>query len=150
VKKVAFHIESTRVGQTVDYERLILEVWTNGGVTPFDAVADATRLLTRHFEIIGGEQNIGEKLAHAMPEQNDAKETAMSELKLSTRVINALTMRGLTTLSDILAVAKEDFLEMKNLGKKSVEELEEALAKRGLRLLTKEEISQKAEQKNAA
>lgn len=145
VKKVAFHVESARVGQAVDYERLILEIWTTGAVSPLEAVEHATHLLDKHFEIIREQQGIGEKSVPVLQKSEEGEDFSISELKLSTRIVNVLTAENINTLSDMLRKPKEEFLTMKNLGKKSIEELEEALSRRNLRLLTQEEISQKAE-----
>ncbi|MGB9642517.1 MAG: DNA-directed RNA polymerase subunit alpha [Candidatus Ratteibacteria bacterium] len=135
VKKVAFHIENTRVRQLVDYEKLILDVWTSGAISPADALNIATEILNKHFMIIGTTQMIGDQLVSA-PEnkQADVLDTPVTELNLSTRVINALQMHNIHTLREILETPREKFEEMKNFGKKSLEEIEEVLAKKGYKL----------------
>ncbi|MCD6408079.1 DNA-directed RNA polymerase subunit alpha [bacterium] len=150
VRKVTFYVENTRVGQFVDYEKLILELWTTGAVTPQEAVTTATEILNKHFTLIGENQIIGEKVKEAKEEEKKEPdlEIPISELKLSTRVCNALSSRNIKTLKDLLNTPKEKFEEIKNLGKKSIEEIEEALKKRGYRLLTFSELSEKKEVEN--
>ncbi len=144
VKKVSFNVENTRVGQFVDYERVILELWTNGAVSPDEALDEATRILNSHYTIIAENQKIGGD--EDLPEQEGSEkpdlEVPIEELKLSTRVCNALKLKDVTTLGELLQTPKESFSEIKNLGKKSVEEIEEALQKRGLSLKTDKELSE--------
>jgi len=135
VRKVAFHIENTRVRQLVDYEKLILDVWTNGAITPADALIKTTNILNRHFMTIGTMQMIGDQPV-SVPEkkQVDILDTPITELKLSTRVINALQTHNISTLREILEMSRTEFEEMKNLGKKSIQEIEEVLEKKGYKL----------------
>jgi len=140
IRKVTFHTENTRVGQSVDYEKLILEVWTTGAVEPKESVATATTLLNRHITLIETEQTVGEPEKKVVEKAPEIKEADLSipitELKLSTRVCNALTAKNIHTLDQLLQIPRERFEEMKNLGKKSIEEIEEALHKRGFKFLT--------------
>lgn len=149
VRKATFHVENTRVGQFVDYEKLILEVWTTGAISPKDAVKEATGVMNRHFSIIGENQKIGydeakaeekgKKLAHS-----DLK-MPIAELKLTTRVLNGLISKKIETLEELLAVPREELEEIRNLGKKSIEEIDGALKKTGYRLKTREELKDEAE-----
>ncbi|MCM8769310.1 MAG: DNA-directed RNA polymerase subunit alpha [Candidatus Omnitrophica bacterium] len=146
VRKVTFHVESTRVGQSVDYEKLILEVWTTGAVSPEESVSVATKLLNQHFSLITEKQTVGEKKPgekgpiDASQPSEGTLDIPISELKLSTRVENALLSRNIATLRGLLNTPREEFSEIKNLGKKSLEEIEAALKQRGYTLRTAEEI----------
>jgi DNA-directed RNA polymerase subunit alpha len=142
IKKVSFNVENTRVGQLVDYEKLNFEIWTTGAISPFDAVKVSTEILNNHFQLIGAQQIIGEK--PVVKEQienmqdNDNLDISITELKLSTRVINALSLKNIKTLKDILQTPREQFTEMKNLGKKSLEEVEEILDKWNKKIVLKD------------
>jgi DNA-directed RNA polymerase subunit alpha len=136
VRKVTFHVENTRVEQFVDYEKLILELWTTGAVTPEESVKYACELLEKQFELIISGQKIGEE-----------EVVSVTDLKLSTRVYNALENKNIKTLRDLLNTPLEDLEEMKNLGKKSIEEIEKALRKRGYYLKTRSELAQTKEKK---
>jgi len=149
VKKVSFHIENVMVGQSVDYEKLILEIRTTGGITPKDAMNYATEIMLEHLTLIKENQIIGKK-----EEKKREKEVTsdldipISELKLSTRVSNALSGKNINTLKDLLNTPKEKIEELKNLGKKSLMEIEDVLKKRGYRLLTIKELAEKKEEEN--
>ncbi len=135
IKKVSFNIENSRVGQLVDYEKIIFEIWTTGAVSPFDAVKTSTDILNNHFQLIGTNQIIGEKPVIKEKESvDDNLDIPITELKLSTRVINALNLNNIKTLRNILDTSEDKFKEMKNLGKKSLEEVEEIINKRGKNL----------------
>ncbi|MCM8807247.1 MAG: DNA-directed RNA polymerase subunit alpha [Candidatus Omnitrophica bacterium] len=149
VRKVTFHVENTRVEQFVDYEKLILEVWTTGAVTPYDSVKYACELLSKEFQLIFANQEIGEKevVAEEKEEVKDELDIPITDLKLSTRINNALENRGIKTLRDLLNTPKERLEEMKNLGKKSIEEIEQALEKRGYKLKTFAELAEEKREK---
>jgi len=139
VRKVAFHVENTRVGQSVDYEKLLLEIWTTGAVTPKDSIRHATEIMNRHLSILKEEEIAAVETApEAAPEAAKPDEadmaTPVTELKLSTRVCNALAQKNIHTLGQLVEIPRERFEEYKNLGKKSLEEIEQALAKRGYKL----------------
>jgi DNA-directed RNA polymerase subunit alpha len=148
VRKVTFHVENTRVEQFVDYEKLILELWTTGAVTPEESVKYACELLEKQFELIISGQKIGEEeVVSESKEIKDELDTPVTDLKLSTRVYNALENKNIKTLRDLLNTPLEDLEEMKNLGKKSIEEIEKALRKRGYYLKTRSELAQTKEKK---
>lgn len=151
IKKVSFHVENTRVGPLVDYEKLVLEIWTNGAVTPFDAIKTGTDILNNHFSLIGSGQSIGAKDGRDSDSDVAADlDTRITELKLPTRVVNALNNQDIKTLGDILRTPRERFEEMKNLGKKSLQEIEEVLEKRGKKLSSLADLPEKTEQDNAS
>jgi len=149
VRKVAFHIENVMVGQSVDYEKLILEIRTTGGITPKDAVNYATEIMLEHLTLIKEKQVIGKKEKKKEEKKVSSDlDIPISELKLSTRVSNALTGKSINTLRDLLNTPKEKLEELRNLGKKSIEEIEKVLKNRGYRLLTIKELAEKKEEEN--
>ncbi|MCM8803903.1 MAG: DNA-directed RNA polymerase subunit alpha [Candidatus Omnitrophica bacterium] len=149
VRKVTFYVENTRVEQFVDYEKLILEIWTTGAVTPQESVNYACDLLGKEFELIKRVQKLEEEveLVQSQEIKKDELDMPITDLKLSTRITNALVSRNINTLRDLLNTPKERLEEMKNLGKKSIEELEKVLSKRGYKLLTFAELSEKTKEK---
>ncbi|MCM8765211.1 MAG: DNA-directed RNA polymerase subunit alpha [Candidatus Omnitrophica bacterium] len=140
VKKVAFHVENTRVGPLVDYEKLILDVWTNGAVTPDAALKIATDILNTHFMKIGTIQmTSGKPVKTETSPVEDELNISVTELDLSTRIINILQQNGIRTLRDIIEIPRGQFEEMKNFGKKTIQEIEEALEKKGYKLKGQEQ-----------
>jgi DNA-directed RNA polymerase subunit alpha len=153
IRKATFHVETKRVKQFVNYEKLILELWSTGAVTPEESVNKATELLEQHFSLLKEGQRIGEKAEEKVTEKEKKEENLdipISDLKLSTRVCNALASRNISTLQELLNTPRERFEEIKNLGKKSIEEIEDSLKKRGYNLYTFEELSDKHKEKNEA
>ena len=152
IKKVTFHIENTRVGQSIDYEKLILEIWTTGAITPEESVEFATNMLNQHFFRVEKGQRIGEeKVVEEKSEKTEEKidlSIPISELRLSTRVCNALSSKNISTLEELINTPLEKFEEIKNLGKKSIEEIKEALKKRNYKLCSFAELTIK--EKNEA
>ncbi|MCS7180693.1 MAG: DNA-directed RNA polymerase subunit alpha [bacterium] len=148
VRKVTFHVENTRVEQFVDYEKLILEVWTTGAVTPEESIKYSCELLEKQFKLIMEGQKVGEEEeVEEMKEWKDDLDIPITDLKLSTRVYNALENKNIKTLRDLLNTPIEELEGMKNLGKKSLEEIEKALKKRGYVLRVSSELSQSKEKK---
>jgi DNA-directed RNA polymerase subunit alpha len=141
VKKVSFYVENTRVGQRTDYDKLILEIWTNGAITPKDALLYASNILQRHLDIFVG---FGQ-----LPEEEIEEETEMtkeelalyeklrlpiSELELSVRSSNCLREANIKTIGDLVKKTEEDMLGLKNFGKKSLSEIKELIVGMGLTL----------------
>jgi DNA-directed RNA polymerase subunit alpha len=137
VRRVNYRVEAARLGQTTDYERLILEVWTNGTISPEEAVSLAATLLKEHLVIfIQSEEGIGESgEAHEELAGLDALlSKQIDELDLSVRSANSLKNANIHTLRDLVRRSEKDMLETKNFGKKSLEEVQEVLDKLGLSL----------------
>lgn len=140
VKKVSFHVENTRVGPLVDYEKLIIDVWTNGAISPAEALKIATDILNTHFVKIGTMQSIGDTPVFGGKKvQADELDMPITDLDLPTRVINVLQENNIRVLRDILKISRADLEEMKNLGKKSIQEIEEILEKKGYKLSDSEQ-----------
>ncbi|HLD82891.1 MAG TPA: DNA-directed RNA polymerase subunit alpha [Candidatus Omnitrophota bacterium] len=140
VKKVNFSVENTRVGQRTDYEKLILEISTNGAISPKDALLYASNILQRHLDIF---VNFGQLPEDAEEELDMSKEEVdlyeklrlpISELELSVRSSNCLREAGIKLIGDLVRKKEEEMLSFKNFGKKSLTEIKELLAGMGLTL----------------
>jgi len=139
VRRVNYRVEAARLGQTTDYERLILEVWTNGTISPEEAVSLASMLLKDHLGIfIQSEESLrhdGSELGREELAGLDALLAKnIDELDLSVRSANSLKNANIHTLRDLVRRTEKDMLETKNFGKKSLEEVQEVLDKLGLSL----------------
>ena len=139
VRRVNYRVEAARLGQTTDYERLILEVWTNGTISPEEAVSLAAMLLKDHLGIfIQSEESLrhdGSELGREELAGLDALLAKnIDELDLSVRSANSLKNANIHTLRDLVRRTEKDMLETKNFGKKSLEEVQEVLDKLGLQL----------------
>jgi len=139
VRRVNYRVEAARLGQTTDYERLILEVWTNGTVSPEEAVSLAAMLLKDHLGIfIQTEESLrhdgGELGREELAGLDALLAKNIDELDLSVRSANSLKNANIHTLRDLVRRSEKDMLETKNFGKKSLEEVQEVLDKLGLSL----------------
>jgi DNA-directed RNA polymerase subunit alpha len=139
VRRVNYRVEAARLGQTTDYERLILEVWTNGTVRPEEAVSLAAMLLKDHLGIfIQTEESLrhdgGELGREELAGLDALLAKNIDELDLSVRSANSLKNANIHTLRDLVRRTEKDMLETKNFGKKSLEEVQEVLDKLGLAL----------------
>jgi len=139
VRRVNYRVEAARLGQTTDYERLILEVWTNGTVSPEEAVSLAAMLLKDHLGIfIQSEESLRHDGSELGLEELAGLDALLAknidELDLSVRSANSLKNANIHTLRDLVRRTEKDMLETKNFGKKSLEEVQEVLDKLGLSL----------------
>lgn len=137
VRRVNYRIEAARLGRTTDYERLVLEVWTNGTITPQEAVSRAALLLRDHLEIfVAAEDSLREgRNADAGRELTGLDALlakSIDDLDLSVRSANCLKNANIHTLRDLVRRSEREMLETKNFGKKSLEELQELLNRLGL------------------
>jgi DNA-directed RNA polymerase subunit alpha len=139
VRRVNYRVEAARLGQTTDYERLILEVWTNGTIRPEEAVSLAALLLKDHLGIfIQTEESLRHDGSDLGREELAGLDALLAknidELDLSVRSANSLKNANIHTLRDLVRRSEKDMLETKNFGKKSLEEVQEVLDKLGLSL----------------
>lgn len=140
VLKVNYTVTPTRVGHRTDYDRLILEVWTDGSIRPEEAVAVAAKILQEQLAVFtefGEEAEEEEVLTAAGGEEEDVEELlrkTVEELEISARSVNALKSIGIRYLGDLVTKTEGELLQAKNFGKKSLEEIKAALAKFGLSL----------------
>lgn len=139
IEKVNYLVEDTRVGQMTDYDRLVLEVWTDGSITPRDAIGHAGKILKDHFQyfINFEETEIEEEEEGLSPEEEKLKSvlsTPVDELELSVRSSNCLKNANINILGDLVRKTEDEMLQTRNFGKKSLEEIREKLAEYGLKL----------------
>jgi DNA-directed RNA polymerase subunit alpha len=139
VKKVNFYVENTRVGQITDYDKLILEVWTNGAIEPKEAVLYASNILQRHLDIFVGFGKLPEE-EEVVEETEDQKllkeklKVPISELELSVRSSNCLREARIKTIGDLVKRTELEMLKYRNFGKKSLSEINKILSGMGLSL----------------
>lgn len=142
VKRVNFNIENTRVGQITDYDRLVLEIWTNGTINADEAASLGARILIEHLSLISGLcENMDQggilKLRDDRAKQRYLK-MAIEELDLSVRSFNSLKRANINTVAELVEKTEDDMLKVRNLGKKSLEEVINKLTEYGLSLKEKE------------
>ena len=135
IRKIAYQIEDTRVGQVTDYDRLIMEIETNGSLTPDEALSTAAGILQDQlgmFVTFSGRPEIEAPVEEAKPFAG--WDIPVDELDLSVRSYNCLKRAGITKISELLQKTEEEIMNMRNLGKKSVDEIKEKLQERNLSL----------------
>ena len=136
VRRVNYHVEAARVGQATDYDKLVIEVWTNGTITPRDAMGLAAVLLRDHLAIfVNVETDEATTTAGAEMPQSELDallDTNVEELELSVRSANCLKNAGIRTLRELVQKTEKDMLETKNFGRKSLNEIKEILREKGL------------------
>ena len=136
VRRVNYHVEAARVGQATDYDKLVIEVWTNGTITPRDAMGLAAVLLRDHLAIFvnvetdEAKPSTGPELPQS--ELDALLDTNVEELELSVRSANCLKNAGIRTLRELVQKTEKDMLETKNFGRKSLNEIKEILREKGL------------------
>jgi DNA-directed RNA polymerase subunit alpha len=141
IKKVNFNVTGARVGQRTDYDRLILEVWTDGSVAPQDAVAYAAKILKEQIAIFINFDETEEAVSYPEPEAdgdgtaiNENLYRSVDELELSVRSANCLQNANIKTIADLVQKTEAEMLKTKNFGRKSLKEIKEILAEMGLHL----------------
>ena len=143
ITKVNYQIENTRVGHVTDYDKLTVEVWTNGTIQPDKAVSLAAQILTEHLKLF---LDLSEGAAHTevLKSKTDTKkekvlEMTIEELDLSVRSYNCLKRAGVNTVEDLAGKTEEDMMRVRNLGKKSLEEVLNKMESLGLNLRKEED-----------
>ena len=143
IRKVNYTVTDTRVGQITDYDKLTLEVWTNGSVQPDEAISLAAKILTEHLALfinLTEETSVDEILAEKDSKSKDkVLEMTIEELDLSVRSFNCLKRAGINTVNDLIEKSEEEMMKVRNLGKKSFDEVKEKLASLGLEMSYEEE-----------
>ncbi len=136
VRKVNFSVEAARLGQMTDYDKLTLEVWTNGAISPQDAIGQAAKLLKDHMAIFINFEETAEAAeagAEAIePKLNEVLTRSVEELELSVRSYNCLKNANIQTIGDLVQRTEAEMLRTKNFGRKSLNEIKELLAGLGL------------------
>ncbi len=147
IRKVNFRVENARVGQRGDYDKLILEVWTDGSIMPEDAVADAAKILKDYLmHFINFNEEFEDEESEVDEELEKLKAilaTPVEELELSVRSSNCLRNINVKTIGDLAMLTEEEISKTKNFGKKSLQEIKDKLAEYGLTLGMKEYIEEK-------
>ena len=138
IEKITFHVENTRVGQSTDYDSLVLELWTNGGITPEDAVAHAAKIVKDHMQIF---INFDEEPEPVQPQVDEKKQKMLAnmakcveELELSVRSYNCLKNANIQTIAELVQKTDGEMLKTRNFGRKSLNEIKEILEDMGLHL----------------
>ena len=138
IEKVNFHIEKTRVEQSTDYDSLVMELWTNGGITPDDAVAHAAKIVKDHMQIF---INFDEEPEPVQPQVDEKKQKILTnmakcveELELSVRSYNCLKNANIQTIAELVQKTDSEMLKTRNFGRKSLNEIKEILEEMGLQL----------------
>ncbi len=142
VLKVNYTVENTRVGQITDYDKLILEVWTDGTISAKEAVSLAAKLLSEHLSLfidLSEETNMTEMMAEKDDKGKEKiLEMTIEELDLSVRSFNCLKRAGINTVNDLIEKSEEEMMKVRNLGKKSFDEVKEKLRSLGYDLSSEE------------
>ena len=142
IHKVNYTVEDKRVGQSNDYDRLTLEVWTNGTLKPEEAVSGAASILTEHLVSFVRLTDTVLPVSMVQPEDNTKEkvlEMTIEELELSVRAYNCLKRAGINSVAELVQRNQEDMMKVRNLGRKSLEEVEQKLQELGLALRPNDE-----------
>ena len=143
VKKVNYKVENTRVGQRVDYDKLTIEVWTDGSLKPFESLSLAAKVMTSHLDLFI-DLSEATKNTQVMVEKEESKkekvlETSIEDLELSARSFNCLKRAGISTVEDLTNKTEAEMMKVRNLGKKSLDEVTNKLHSLGLDFASNEE-----------
>ena len=143
VRKVNFAVENTRVGQVTDYDKLILEIWTDGSITPEEAVSIGAKIMQEHLNLFIELTDSTDSMEIMVEKEEDQKEKALEmtieELELSVRSFNCLKRASINTVEELTHKSEEDMMKVRNLGKKSLEEVKHKLDELGLMLKPNDE-----------
>ena len=152
IEKVCYHIENTRVGQSTDYDLLVMEIWTNGGITPEDAVAHGAKIIKDHMQVF---INFDEEPEAVQPQVDQEKlkmwtnlAKSVEELELSVRSYNCLKNANIQSIAELVQKSDGEMLRTRNFGRKSLNEIKEILDEMGLHFgvkLDAEDIKQIAQ-----
>ena len=152
IEKVNYHVEKTRVGQSTDYDSLVMELWTNGSITPEDAVAHSAKMVKDHMQVF---INFDEEVEPVQPQVDEKKQKMMvnlaksvEELELSVRSYNCLKNANIQTIAELVQKNDGEMLRTRNFGRKSLNEIKEILEEMDLSLgikLDEEELKQIAQ-----
>ncbi len=143
VKKVSFEVLKTRVGQNADYDKLIIEIWTNGVIEPYEALSMAAKILNEHLEMFIDLSDIAKNMSIMSQKELSLKdkilETSIEDLEFSVRSYNCLKRAGIHTVADIVSKSEQDMIKVRNLGKKSLDEVVNKVKELGLEFKKKDE-----------
>lgn len=138
IERVNFTVENTRVGQVTNFDKLTLEVWTDGSIRPEEAVSLGAKIMTEHLYLFVGLTDQAKEAEIMVEKEEDKKEKVLEmtieELDLSVRSYNCLKRAGINTVQELTTKSEEDMMKVRNLGRKSLEEVQEKLTELGLSL----------------
>jgi len=143
VRKVNFTVENTRVGQVTDYDRLILEIWTDGSIAPDEGVSIGAKIMQEHLKLFIDLTDSMDAVEIMVEKEEDQKEKALEmtieELELSVRSFNCLKRAAINTVEELTHKTEDDMMKVRNLGKKSLDEVKHKLEELGLGLKPSDE-----------
>lgn len=143
VRKVNFEVEKTRVGQNADFDKLVMEIWTNGVIEPYQALSMAAKILNEHLEMFIDLSEIAKTMSIMSQKELSMKdkllETQIEDLEFSVRSYNCLKRAGIHTVADIVSKSEQDMIKVRNLGKKSLDEVINKVKELGLEFKNKED-----------
>ena len=143
VKKVNYSVENTRVGQNIDYDKLTIELWTDGSLAPYEALSLAAKVMTGHLELFIDLSETAKNTQVMIEKEEDKKEKVLEmtieDLELSVRSFNCLKRAGIATVEDISKMTEQEMMKVRNLGKKSLDEVTFKLRSLGLDFAKEEE-----------
>lgn len=143
VRKVSYSVENTRVGQITDYDKLTLEVWTDGSIKPDEAASIGAKIMNEHLNLFITLTEHIDNVEIMVEKEEDKKEKVLEmtieELELSVRSYNCLKRAGINTVEELTEKSEDDMMKVRNLGKKSLEEVQQKLAELGLGLRPSED-----------
>src|SRR6266487_2580294 len=141
VTRVRYSVEAARVGQRTDYDRLLLEIWTDGRIAPDDALTQASAILQHHLDVFVGYDKNAVEFEETVDKQDDEKmklkkllNMSVNEIELSVRAANCLNNANITTVGQLAMKSESEMLKYRNFGKKSLNEIKEKLSALGLAL----------------
>ena len=136
IERINYEVEPARVGQNDSYDKLIMEVWTNGSITPEEAISLGSRILIEHFEILADLNEIADETGLMIAKVEDPSvkilETSIDDLDLSVRAYNCLKRAGILTLKNLVDKSENEMMKIRNLGKKSLKEVMDKVKDMGL------------------
>ena len=143
VKKVNYAVENTRVGQNIDYDKLTIELWTDGSLLPYEALSLAAKVMTSHLELFIDLSETAKNTQVMIEKEENKKEKVLEmsieDLELSVRSFNCLKRAGISTVEDITNMTEPEMMKVRNLGKKSLDEVTAKLHSLGLDFAKEEE-----------
>ena len=136
IERINYEVENARVGQNNNFDKLIMEVWTNGSITPEESIALASRILIEHFEVLANLNEIADETGLMISNTEDPNskilETSIDDLDFSVRAYNCLKRANILTLNDLVEKSENEMMKIRNLGKKSLKEVIDKVKDMGL------------------
>ena len=136
IERINYEVENARVGQNNNYDKLIMEVWTNGSISPEESIALASRILIEHFEVLANLNEIADETGLMISNTEDPSvkilETSIDDLDFSVRAYNCLKRANILTLADLVDKSENEMMKIRNLGKKSLKEVLDKVKDMGL------------------